>query len=292
MNRALPRADSRAGTRGERLQHGIAALVSVLVHLLMLWLLLLSSTLPMASPQGRGGGSRMRVDLLGETARSDRTPVALPAPPTPSTPKPVHKRRASSKLRSTLVAHADNPLPPDQDGPPDLQAATRPDASESPPSPAQNPTQAAASSPPSAVQRRPETWTGRPPGMLDRDVADQDAGLDDSDGASRGRGRDPSASGPSLEIGGYMVYYDLRSETQLRAWKAQGMKELFLPLPGTRSYMVCPLQVALDRSSGKCRLLEPDSPELKAIGDAREGINMIQVYHRGEAVWKGPGPYR
>ena len=37
---------------------------------------------------------------------------------------------------------------------------------------------------------------------------------------------------------------------------------------------------------------EPDDPELKNIGDAREVINMQQVYRRGEAVWRGPGPYR
>jgi hypothetical protein len=43
---------------------------------------------------------------------------------------------------------------------------------------------------------------------------------------------------------------------------------------------------------GPCRLLEPDDPELANIGDAREVINMQQVYRQGELVWRGPGPYK
>lgn len=95
-----------------------------------------------------------------------------------------------------------------------------------------------------------------------------------------------------MEVGSYQVYYDLRSEPRLRAWREQGMTELFLPLPGTQRYMVCPLETALRRESGPCRLLEPDSPELEKIGDAREVIDMQKVYRRGELVWSGPGPYR
>ena len=45
-------------------------------------------------------------------------------------------------------------------------------------------------------------------------------------------------------------------------------------------------------NKGPCRLLEPDSPELAKIGDAREVINMQKVYRLGEEVWSGPGPYR
>ncbi|MFT4248520.1 MAG: hypothetical protein QM581_10935 [Pseudomonas sp.] len=292
MSHVSKRTDVRDRTRGERLQAWVAALVSALVHVLMLLLLLLASTLPIAPPQGSSGGSRMRVDLLGETRQDVQTPPLRAVPPTPAKPKPVHRRRASSPVRATLVEHADNPLPPDDDGPPDLQTATQSSAPKASPAQTRSQAQAAPASPPPSAQRRPETWTGRPPGMLDEDLADQDAGTASGDDPDHGRGHDPNGNGPSMEVGGYMVYYDLRSETQLRAWKAQGMKELFLPLPGTRSYMVCPLQVALERGSGKCRLLAPDSPELKAIGDAREGINMMQVYHRGDAVWKGPGPYR
>ena len=108
----------------------------------------------------------------------------------------------------------------------------------------------------------------------------------------RGRSNDAATAQPSMEVGGYQVYYDLLSETRLRAWREQGMTELFMPLPGTRRYMVCPLETALKRESGPCRLLEPDSPELAKIGDAREAINMQRVYKQGEVVWSGPGPYK
>jgi hypothetical protein len=70
------------------------------------------------------------------------------------------------------------------------------------------------------------------------------------------------------------------------------MTELFLPLPGTRRYMVCPLEIALRRDSGECRLVEPDAPELEAIGDARDVITMQRVYKLGEVLWSGPGAYR
>lgn len=280
MNNASTRVDTRARPWGERLQPWIAALVSALLHLLML-LLLLASTPTVTSPQGAAGGSRMRVDLLGETPQAEQ-PQPAPAP------RQVKKRRASPPVRSTLVKHADHPLPPDETAPPDDAAARRPTPAEQPPSQ----TQTAATAPPTSLQRYRQRWTGRPPGMQDQDVADQDTGTGRNALPSQGNGRNPNASGPSLEVGGYMVYYDLHSETQLRAWKEQGMKEIFLPLPGTRYFMICPVEIALKRGAGECRLLPPDSPELQSIGDAREVINMIQVYHHGDVVWRGPGAYR
>ena len=81
-------------------------------------------------------------------------------------------------------------------------------------------------------------------------------------------------------------------ENRLRAWRDQGMTELFLPLPGTRRLMVCPLDIALRRDSGECRLVEPDDPGLKAIGDARDVITMQRIYRLGEVLWRGPGSYR
>ena len=87
------------------------------------------------------------------------------------------------------------------------------------------------------------------------------------------------------------MYYDLVSETRLRAWRDQGMTEVFLPLPGSRRLMVCPLEIALNRDSGECRLVEPDAPEMAAIGDARDVVLMMRVYRMGEVVWRGPGPY-
>jgi hypothetical protein len=56
--------------------------------------------------------------------------------------------------------------------------------------------------------------------------------------------------------------------------------------------MVCPLEIALNRDSGECRLVEPDAPEMAAIGDARDVVLMMRVYRLGEVVWRGPGPYR
>jgi hypothetical protein len=95
-----------------------------------------------------------------------------------------------------------------------------------------------------------------------------------------------------MEVDGYQVYYDLVSEIRVRAWRDQGMTEVFLPLPGSRRLMVCPLEIVLNRDSGECRLVEPDAPELTAIGDARDVVHMMRVYRLGEVVWRGPGPYR
>ena len=128
--------------------------------------------------------------------------------------------------------------------------------------------------------------------MLPEDLAPENAGLARSPATDRGRRNDAYNAAPSMEVGGYQVYSDLLSEARLRAWRDQGMTEIFLPLPGTRRYMICPLETALKRESGPCRLLEPDDPELAKIGDAREDINMQKVYRLGEEVWSGPGPYQ
>ena len=101
-----------------------------------------------------------------------------------------------------------------------------------------------------------------------------------------------AAGEPSMEVGGYQIVYDLLAEQRLRDWMDKGMKELSIPLPGTRFRMVCPAEVALRRESSKCRLLDPTDPEMQAIGDARQVITVMYVYRRGELVWRGPGPYR
>ncbi len=128
--------------------------------------------------------------------------------------------------------------------------------------------------------------------MLDEPADGAEDGMANTPTISQGRRNDRNNAQPSLDIGGFQVYYDVRSETQLRAWKEQGMQEIAIILPGTQQRMICPLDVALKRGSSKCRLLPPDSPELKSIGDAREVINMMEVYRQGEPVWRGPGPYR
>ncbi len=275
MSKAPSPADSRAEDRIERLQHWTAVLLSALLHLLFLLLaMMMSPPITMAPPQGAAGGSRMAVDFIGDTPPqpSDAPPAVTPAPR-----KPAAKPRAASRVQSTRVPRADDPVPyvvPDEVAQDSAQA----------------PATSAPTAPPTPP-RRPHIW-GQPPGMLPEDLAPENAGLARSPATDRGRGNEASAAVASLEVGGYQVYYDLRAEPRLRAWRDQGMTEIFLPLPGTRGYMVCPLETALRRESGPCRLLEPNSPELAAIGDARDVIDMQKVYRRGELVWSGPGPYR
>ena len=68
--------------------------------------------------------------------------------------------------------------------------------------------------------------------------------------------------------------------------------ELNPDIDGEQRIDLITLETALKRESGPCRLIEPDSPELANIGDAREAINMQKVYRMGEVVWSGPGAYR
>ena len=88
------------------------------------------------------------------------------------------------------------------------------------------------------------------------------------------------------------VYYDLRNELRIAEWQAQGMKEIAFPLPGRRDLMVCALEIVATRGSGGCRLVQPGDPELAAIGDARDVVNVMRIYRRGELIWRGPGVYR
>ncbi len=288
MSLALNRLETWLGSRSERLQSSIAAISSALLHLLLLLVLLYSSKPVVTSPQSAASGGRVKVDFIGEPQESDQPTPAPPSPPPTRASDPVPPARAASRLRSTLVDRADNPIPPDAPVPSDSLSARRAPS----PSERRNESRPQPPSPSSPARRRPETWTGRPPGLIEEDLAPQNAGLANSPAIRNGRGRDMTANGPSMELGGYLVYYDVLSEERLRAWARQGMKELSIPLPGTRYYMVCPLEIALRRGSGKCRALDPDSPEMAAIGDAREAVTMLQVYKQGELVWRGPGPYR
>lgn len=290
MSIASIRIETWPEPRIERLQPWIAGLVSALLHLLMLLLLLYASKPIVTTSQSASGGSRVKVDFIGEPRQSEQPTQAPENPPPRRAPVPPP---AASRVQSTLVEHSDNPVPPDT---PELtEPIPRPSEPQPLPAqddPAQSQAQKPATSPPPSARRRPETWTGRPPGLLEEDAAPENAGLADSPAIQNGRGRDVAAAGPSMELGGYLVYYDVLSETKLQAWADQGIKELFIPLPGTRYYMVCPLEIALKRSSGKCRALDPDSPEMQAVGDARKVVTMLQVYKQGELVWRGPGPYK
>ena len=300
MSDASSRLEARAGPTNERLDPWIAAFVSALLHLLALLALLYASTPTVTTPQGAAGGSRVKVDFVGET----RQPATQgpPSPPPTRTPQPVPAPPAASPVQSTLVDQSDNPVPPNaataSDGPaptPALQPMERPSVSppqrsEATDAATQRQARAPAASPP-ATTRRPRVW-GQPPGLVQEDTAPVNTGLSRSPAVGRSRGNEASSADASLEVGGYQVHYQLVSEARLRTWRDAGMTELFMPLPGTTRYMVCPLETALKRESGPCRLLDPDSPQLKAIGDAREVIAMQQVYRRGELVWRGPGPYR
>ena len=63
-------------------------------------------------------------------------------------------------------------------------------------------------------------------------------------------------------------------------------------LPGRRDLMVCALEIVATRGSGGCRLAQPGDPDLATIGDARDVVNVMRIYRRGELIWRGPGVYR
>jgi len=286
MSQASSVAGARAQPRIERLQSWIAAVLSVLLHVACLVLALLAPPIVVSTPQGAAGGSVTLVDFIGETPPQP-TPTAN-APASPAQPAPAPP--AASRLQSTPVPLAEAPQPPAARQP---EQAPQP-ARVSPARPAPARPQAAVAPPavPPPTSRRPQHQWGQPPGMLPRETAPMHLGPTSGTGNDRSRRRDTPSAQPSMEAGGYQVYYDLASQQRLQAWKERGMTEVFIPLPGTRDFMVCPLETALRRESGPCRMLPPDSPELDAIGDARQVINMHQVYRRGELVWRGPRPYR
>jgi len=282
MNPTSPRPDASAEPRIQRWQPWIAAVVSALLHVLFLLILLWSAKEIVTSPQGATGGGRVRVNFLGEAAQQ---PTQAPPSPKPSPPpKPASKKKAPERVdKQKPVLQAEYIK---------RESESEPEQRETPVPPDSGQAQAAAASPPEPAQRRPETWTGRPPGMLEEETAPQNYGRDRGPSRDSGNSNDLQASEPSVEVGGFQIYYDLLAEERLRSWKEQGMKEISFPLPGMRSRMVCPVEIALRRGSGKCRLVEPTDPEMQAIGDARQVVVVMAVYKRGELVWRGPGPYR
>ncbi|MCD9029022.1 type II toxin-antitoxin system RelE/ParE family toxin [Luteimonas sp. BDR2-5] len=298
MSQAPRRAGAGAEPRIERLQPWIAALVSALLHVLFAYLLMLSQPVIPTTPQGASAGSRMVVDFVGITPPQPvQAPVASPPPAT----SPAQAAPAASRVRTTRVMDAPDPAPPDAEQP--AEALTRARSPQPAPRPAPTPPQPvqsqadpgqgraqAAASPP--TEQRPARVWGQPPGMLPEDAAPVNAGMQRTPRIGQGRGRDSASNQPSMEVGGYQVVYDTTSETRLREWRDEGVTELFIPLPGTRDYMVCPLETALRRESGNCRMLAPEDPEMANIRDSREVIGFHRVYRRGEVVWRGPGPYR
>lgn len=272
--------------RTEDWQRWCAALLTALLHLALLLLVLWMPSFVNQSARGGAAGGRTAVTFIDESAR---TPPHADTPNPHATPprkrrKPVH---ASTRVMTTPVAHADAPLPPQAD----TQTDTAVVPPEHAPTPPPQPDTASGGAPDATTSPPTQAW-GMPPGMLPRDTALENAGTADSPAVvNRGRVVDASA-GTGLEVGGYQVYYDLQDEPLLRTWRKQGMTELFMPLPGERRLMVCPLETALRRESGPCRLVEPNAPELKHIGDARDVITMQRIYRLGNVLWSGPGAYR
>jgi hypothetical protein len=282
MNAVSHRADAGARDPAERLQSWAAALVTVLLHALLLLLATWSDPVPLTTPQGAAAGSALQVTWIDESLRpppSARTP-SVRTPASRALPKPAP---AATRLQSTPVPEADDPVTRDVAAASDSATTSSTQDAGAPSSPPGVPDESA--------RRRNPMW-GRPPGMLPDGIARANAGPASTPTVERGRRNDAPSAQPTMEVGGYQVYYDLVSEIRLRAWRDQGMTELFLPLPGSRRLMVCPLEIVLYRNSGPCRLVEPDAPELAAIGDARDFVHMLRVYRLGEVVWRGPGPYR
>jgi hypothetical protein len=271
MSRASRRTNPDTGDRATRWQSRIGVIATALLHLLLLLVVMLAPPpITMTAPEGGPAGSSLQVTYIDPSLQ-----VPSPAPPAPARPpsrKPREDAPARRRIQATPVAQPEAPVPPD--------------TADIPAPPPEPPT-----APAREVARPAHRW-GQPPGMRLQDPAPVNAGPARSRSTARGRRNDAVSSGPGLEVGGYQVYYDLPNETRLRAWRDQGMTELFLPLPGTRRLMVCPLEVALHRDSGNCRLVEPDAPELEAIGDARDVITMQRIYQLGEVLWSGPGAYR
>lgn len=286
MSDASRRADAGAPDRTVRLQRWTAALLTALLHVLLVLLVTLSPPVTVTVPQAAAAGSPMQVTYIDDNLQPP-PPVQPPArkAPTSKRPKPP---RAAARVQTTLVTQANDPVPADAVDTPDRPTTAPPDV---PDAAAPREAPAPVANPPRPNPRRSPAW-GQPPGMLPPDAATANAGPSRGLGREQGRRAGASSAGPDLEVDGYQVYYDLISDARLRAWRDRGMTELFLPLPGTRRLMVCPLEVALRRGSGKCRMVEPDADELKTIGDARDVLNMQRVYKLGDEVWSGPGPYK
>ena len=251
----------------------MAALVSVLLHGLLFVVMMRDPPITMAMQQAESGSSGMSVTLIDPTLPPS---PAEPVPPAHTRARP--KRPKAPRPPPTPVEQATVPLP--------AEAADTAESTNASPDTAPEPTEA-----PRETARPPHAW-GQPPGMDANAIAN--AALAAKLGSYRGRGNTnaPPPVGPDMAVDGFQVYYELANETRLRAWRAQGMTELFLPMPGSLRLMVCPLEVALRRGSSACRMVEPDSPQLKVIGDARDVITIQRVYQLGDLVWSGPGPYR
>lgn len=277
MTGAARTARAPAAFRGDRVERVAAIVVTLLLHALLVAFALWVAPLVMSNPEGSAGGARIDVefiDLPNDIPSPPEFPRQAPDPaptPRPEQPRDPAQRPDATRLQTTLVIEPGQPPPTEAERP--REAA--------PPPPSRPPTERASR----------QAW-GQPPGMLPDNHAPVNAAPTPSPATYQGRRYNASPSESNLEVGGFQVLYELVADIRLREWRDQGMTEVWLPLPGVRQLMVCPLETALRRDSGPCRLVEPDDPALDAIGDARVVLNMERVYRRGEPLWMGPGPYR
>jgi hypothetical protein len=284
MSQASRRTGTGVQDRSERMRSRVAVVVTVLLHLLLVLLVMWSPPITMTTTESGDAGGSMDVTFIDDSLRP---PPRAPKPVTRTTTPRKHVKPApkARRIRTTLVVQSQDPVPPDMADSSDTPTPSPP-TEPTPPSESASPPAGA----PDATTAQPTRTWGQPPGMLPQATAPTNMGL--ARGTASNGSRGGASSGTSMEAEGYQVYYELIADARLRAWREQGMTELFMPLPGTRRLMVCPLEIVLRRGSGPCRMVEPDAPELKKIGDARDVVSMEQVYKLGELVWSGPGAYR
>ncbi len=256
------------------MQRWTAALLTALLHALLVLLVMPPPPAITSPPSGGADGGGIDVTLI------DRS--LAPPPPEPQPPGRKPPARKKPRAPRPIARPPSTPVvPPAAATPP--APAYEPDDWTVPPAPAPRDSE--------EVDFPTQAW-GQPPDARSDDAARANAALAAKLGRRGARTDTPAPVGPNIGVDGFHVYYELINETRLREWRARGMTELFLPLPGTRRLMVCPLEVALRRGSSPCRMVEMDSPELKSIGDAREAISIKRVYQLGDLLWSGPGPYR
>ena len=267
----------------DRWQSWIGALSSVLLHVLFLLILLHAAKSKLAPPSGGGmGGARVKMEFIGQPRQGEKRPPA-PAVDTPPAEEPQRPRppKRVSPVQASRTAKADTPVssdekrpsPPDSDDTAGRQSRTRPPAGD-------------------PAARRSTDPAGQAPGLLARETASTNNGYERGESRSEVPGPPAPGQEPRMSVDGHQIYYDVRSESRMLEWQAQGMTEASFPLPGRRELMVCALEILVRRGSGGCRLVQPDDPELPKIGDARKAVNVVRVYRRGELIWSGPGFYR
>src|SRR5688500_6056887 len=201
MSKVSHRANAGARGRAERLQTWTAALLTALLHALLLLLVMWSAPITMTTPQGAAAGSALQVTYIDESLRP---PPAAPAPSertaaSRAAPKPSP---AATRLQTTPVAQADDRVTRDVAATSDSATTSPTQDAGAPPSPPGVPDQSA--------RRRDPMW-GQPPGMLPEGIAPANAGPANTPAVVRGRRNDASSAEPTMEVGGYQVYYDLVS---------------------------------------------------------------------------------